>query len=73
MRAGSIPSGRIRSPVKTDSQETLFNSFVQSIGDAMREQSERPSIMYTLAEAAEPIRRGSRVWYDFSHIRPHGL
>jgi ribonucleoside-diphosphate reductase alpha chain len=71
---GFIPAGRISSAAGTDIQATLINCFVQPIGDAMRGMAKdgRPSITRALEEAAETLRRGGGVGYNFSHLRPRG-
>ncbi|MGE0387960.1 MAG: adenosylcobalamin-dependent ribonucleoside-diphosphate reductase [Gammaproteobacteria bacterium] len=72
-RAGFIPAGRIASAAGTDLAATLINCFVQPIGDSIAEPAEgRPGIYTALAQAAETMRRGGGVGYDFSAIRPAG-
>ncbi len=73
MEAGFIPAGRIMSACGTDINATLINCFVQPVGDAISEdRGDKVSIYKALLQAAETMRRGGGVGYDFSRIRPKG-
>lgn len=71
LERGLVPAGRIASAAGTSLQATLINCFVQPVGDSVSDFANgKPSIYQALAEAAETMRRGGGVGYDFSQIRP---
>ena len=62
-----LPAGRVQSAIGSARITTAFNCFVSGkIKDSMN------SIMEKASEAAETMRRGGGIGYDFSTIRPRG-
>ena len=62
-----LPAGRVQNAIGAARATTAYNCFVSgTIDDSMS------SIMERATEAAETMRRGGGIGYDFSHIRPKG-
>ena len=62
-----LPAGRVQNAMGAARQTTAYNCFVSStITDDMG------SIMSVATEAAETMRRGGGIGYDFSKLRPRG-
>ena len=68
---GFIAAGRVNSAAGTEIKATLMNCFVQPIEDAISTgDKQKPGIYDAITYAAETMRRGGGVGYDFSPIRP---
>jgi|DEB0MinimDraft_10_1074344.scaffolds.fasta_scaffold11032_2 ribonucleoside-diphosphate reductase alpha chain len=62
-----LPAGRVQSAIGSTRRVTPYNCFVSvTIEDSMA------SIMNAVAYAAETMRRGGGIGYDFSRLRPNG-
>lgn len=62
-----LPAGRVQSAVGSPREVTAYNCFVSGVIEDSME-----SIMKRATEAAETMRRGGGIGYDFSLIRPRG-
>ena len=62
-----LPAGRVQNAMGSTRETTSFNCFVSG-----QVQDNMDSIMKMAHEAAETMRRGGGIGYDFSRLRPRG-
>ena len=62
-----LPAGRVQNAMGAARQTTAYNCFVSGIIDDSMD-----SIMQAATDAAETMRRGGGIGYDFSRLRPRG-
>ena len=62
-----LPAGRVQAAIGSNRITTAYNCFVSGVID-----DNMDSIMGKASEAAETMRRGGGIGYDFSKIRPRG-
>ena len=62
-----LPAGRVQNAMGATRKTTAFNCFVSGVIDDSME-----SIMNRASQAAETMRRGGGIGYDFSRLRPRG-
>jgi ribonucleoside-diphosphate reductase alpha chain len=71
--AGFIPAGRIAAGAGRGLDATLISCFVQPVADSIGGALDgHPGIYPALEQAAQTLRRGGGVGYDFSALRPRG-
>lgn len=71
--AGFVAGDRIMAGVGNQQEPTLMNSFIQPLADCIKGMEHgRPGIFQAGEMAAENLRHGAGVSYDFSDIRPKG-